>query len=494
MIANTVVGMFLLAILGAAMGPQWDPVPVSDPLTPETSVTAVGGRVPRSSYPVRTSTVDVQLDGTTVQAQLSEPIGAPEPRPGVVFVHGAGTGTFETAFVAQARALAGSGVVTLVPDKRLDTYSLRHRNYVTMADDYAASVALLRARDGVDPDRVGVYAESEGAWIAPVMAARDPGIAFVVLVSAPVVPPRQQAAFATDSYLRHTGVPAQVFRAIPRAVGMQVPGGGFEYVDFDVASYQRQMSQPVFVAYGTADASIPMVQGTEQIIRDLALAGNDRYTVRFYPGADHGLRVDKVVSQRFLDDLADWVVGLPATAGAPPRIAGAQPVQEYWVLPVRTPGWLGDGDVLLALVGGMVGLILVGPLAWGVVAVVRRVAGMEPTSSLPTGAPRRLALLGASAIATEMALVVYLVLVARLAIGYQHNAVIVQGGWLGVRLLGAATVLALVVVVDHLRARRLRRQPTARDLLGRVILWGCLIGSTGQLVLLAYWGVFQLGI
>ena len=55
------------------------------------------------------------------------------------------------------------------------------------------------------------------------MTAEDPGLAFSVLVSAPVVPPRQQAAFAVDSYLRNTDVPQAVFRAIPRAVGLRVP-------------------------------------------------------------------------------------------------------------------------------------------------------------------------------------------------------------------------------------------------------------------------------
>ena len=93
------------------------------------------------------------------------------------------------------------------------------------------------------------------------MAAQDPSIAFVVLVSSPVVPPREQAAFAVDSYLRNTGVPHGVFRAIPRAVGMSLPGGGFEYADFDVTPYQRQMRQPVFVVYGTGDASMPVIQG-----------------------------------------------------------------------------------------------------------------------------------------------------------------------------------------------------------------------------------------
>ena len=123
----------------------------------------------------------------------------------------------------------------MVPNKRLDTYTTIHRDYVAMAADYARSIDVLRGWPGVDPDRVGVYGESEGGWIVPVMTAEHPQIAFGVLVSAPVVPPRQQAAFAADMYLRNTDVPHGVFRAIPRAVGLEFPGEMFDYADFDFA-------------------------------------------------------------------------------------------------------------------------------------------------------------------------------------------------------------------------------------------------------------------
>lgn len=495
---GTVVGIILLAVLGAVMGPQWDPVPLTDPLEVQSSSTAIGGAPEPARYEVRTTVVSVQLDGAVVQAQISEPVGAPGGRPGVVFVHGAGTGKFSTAFEEQAYALAESGVVAMVPDKRLDTYTARHRDYVAMAADYARSVEVLRGWADVDPGRVGLYGESEGAWIAPVMAAQDPSLAFVALVSAPVVPPRQQAAFATDSYLRNTGVPSGVFRAIPRAVGMSLPGGGFEYADFDVAPYQRQMRQPVLVVYGTGDASMPLVQGAEQIIRDTAIAGSADYTVRYYEGASHGIRVDGVVVEEFLRDLTDWVRGLPETSGASPRIAGVQPVQAYWAAPVPTPRWLGDGDVVLATVAGGVALLAVGPfthLGTVLTRTVRRRRDLpERPDGLGAGVRGRADALRLLVVATVAALVWYLVAVARLALGYERNAWVVQGGWIGVRLLGIAAVVAGVALLD--RARRLREHGD-RVTTGRVAvveLWTSVVGAAVILVVLAYWGVYQLGI
>nr|WP_129338401.1 alpha/beta hydrolase fold domain-containing protein [Cellulomonas endophytica] len=513
----TTAALVVLAVVGSLLGPQWDPLPVRDPLEVAAVDTAItGAPVPLPRYEVERRVVEVRLDGTTVEAQITTPVGAGDDLPGVVFVHGAGTGRFAQAFTAQAEALARAGVVTMVPDKRLDTYTLRHRDYPAMAQDYARSVALLREVDAVDPARVGVYAESEGAWIAPVMAAEDPALAFVVLVSAPVVPPREQGAFAADTYLRNTGVPQQVFRAIPRAIGMSLPGGGFEYADFDVTPYQRRTTQPVLVVYGTGDASMPLVQGAQRLLADTALAGNLDVTVRYYAGATHGLRVHGEIAPVFLRDLAGWVVGLPGTAGQAPRIAGDQPVQEYLAAPVPQPRWLRDGTLLLVVVAVGVGLLLLAPLAVGVDraldplrrrrdrrAAVRAAGGPGPAGpARGQRAPQRFAPgvrdalvgLAVGTVITVAALVWYLVVVARLALDYDSNAVLVQGGWVLVRAVGVLTVLAGVLLVGRVRAVLRAGERPAAGAVRTTALVVVLAAAAVLLVTLAYWGVFQLGI
>ncbi len=520
LVASVALGSVLLAVVGAALGPGWAPAPMTETVRVESTSTAIGGAPALARHEVRTEVVQVALDGATVQARLSLPVGIEDPVPGVVFVHGAGTGRFTQAFVAQAHALAASGVAALVPDKRLDTYTTRHRDYVAMAADYARSVEVLRDRPEVDPDRVGVYAESEGGWIAPVMAADDPRLAFVTLVSAPVVPPRQQAAFATDAYLRNTQVPHGVFRAIPRAVGMSMPGGGFEYVDFDVRPYQQRMHQPVLVVYGTGDASMPIVQGALEIRSDVAAAGNAAVTVRYYDGANHGIRVHGEVVPAFLEDLAGWVLGLPATAEAAPRTAGAQPTQPYVAAPVPEPGWLRDGTVMIALVVvalaalALAGLTVVASRgAHGVAALVRHGRptpedGGEPAARTDVGAPLaaearhrfapgvalRLGVLAVTTALTVVAMVWYLLSVARLALDYERNAWVVQGGWLVVRLLGVAAVVAAVALARRSTSAREADVPVAPGVVRGVALWTVVAGCGVLLVVLAYWGVFQLGI
>src|SRR5699024_4881009 len=99
-------------------------------------------------------------------------------------------------------------------------------------------------------------------------------------------------ALATDTYLRNLGAPEQLLRAVPRLLGSEIPGGGFVYADFDPSPYQQRMDQPVLMVYGTEDVSMPVVQGPLRVIEDLAQAGNNQYTVRYFDGANHGIRID----------------------------------------------------------------------------------------------------------------------------------------------------------------------------------------------------------
>ena len=484
--AAAVVG---LGLLGAISGPGWDPVPMTETIdveTPDTSIGAAELADPVGTYEVVSSIVTVELAGAQIEARISEPVGAQGLRPGVVFVHGAGTGRYDTAFLAQAEALASAGVVTMVPNKRLDTYSSRDRDYIAMANDYLRSVMLLRGLAGVDPDLVGVYGESEGGWIVPVMAADNSAVGFVVLVASPVVPPRQQAAFAVDSYLRNIGVPVELLRSIPRFVGMEFPGGGFAYGMFDVRSFQQRMRQPVLMVYGTGDAAMPTVQGALQVVEDMTTAGNQGHTIRYYKGADHGIRVDHVLVPEFARDLSAWIQALPESADSEPRVAGAEPYQRFVAAPVERPRWFAEGDLIVAGLGGSILALLVGPILWS----IRRVRGRRG-SCLADDVRGPLVTMAAGSLLTLVALVAYLLTVANLAQNYRTNPLLVQGGWLGLRLAGIASVVAGVVLVYRiLDGRRLGALSAARTQAGRWTLASAVGGSVVLLCNLAYWGVF----
>ncbi|QGH69549.1 S9 family peptidase [Pseudactinotalea sp. HY158] len=471
----------ILGVSGALAGPRWAPTEMHRTIIPTTADVRIGGteQSPVGTYTVRVEPIRIDLGEVTVDGLLFLPEGAPAG-PGVVFMHGAGTGEPE-AFAPHGQALASAGIRVLVPAKRLDDYSTRERNYPSMAQDYLVSWRYLRERvPGVDPDRVGFYAESEGAWIAPIAAADEPDVAFLMLISAPVVPPREQAAFATANYLRNTHVPRGVFRAIPRALGAQIPGGGFEYVDFDVLPYLRQVDVPVLMAYGTDDASMPIVQGALIVIDTLAAHGNDAVTVRYFDGADHGLMIDEQLAPGFTTVLSSWTLGLPATASAPPQIAGDRPEQEYRAAAVPSPAWFASGDMLVwSIIGSF--LLVVAGLGLGAVSLVRRRS--------PAAAVGRLAVAaGLAALAVVTTFVAYIAQIATLAMNYHLDDTVVIGGWILVQLLGIfAVVVGVVSVRAAMHARRAGTYFTVTD---KVSWWATHVGSLALLLVAAYWGVF----
>ena len=503
-VGSVVVALLSLSLIGTLAGPRWTPEPMSDPLAPTTADTSIGGDATTTvpgAYDVETSTVTVtQADGERVDALLRRPVGVRGPAPGVVFLHGAGTQTIE-GFAEQAGALASAGVTTLVPSKPVEDYSLTSRDYPAMAADYGRSVDYLAGLDGVDSRRIGVYAESEGAIPAVVLTAEDARVSFLVLASAPVVRLREQMALAVDSYMRNVGVPEPMLTVIPRVLGSaDIPGGGFDYADFDSVPYLERITVPVLMLYGTADASMPLVQGPTTVWQALQRSGDDDLTVRYYAGANHGLKsgttTDGPLAPGVARDLTRWVTGLPATADAAPHVAGAAPTQAYWA---RTPDptrWYASGDLMLAGVVGGPALLAAAGLGWAV-GQLPRLRGRRGLH-LRGRVGRWSAALGLSVIASWVLYLAYILLVARLATSYSSNWLISYGGWLAAQLMALVAVVILVKLVGriwlvrghHRRGRHAGgRWLTAPSAL---VLLCVLAGAVVLLVGLAYWGLFPM--
>ena len=142
-----------------AMAPKWQVEPFTDHITLTTTNTAIQAVDPATgavlktpqegAYRTKETHITVALDGgKTVNAIVREPLDAPADRPACLFLHGSGTGKSSEAFGDVANAMASAGITTLVPDKRLDNYTMLHRDYVSSAHDYAKSLEILRKMAG----------------------------------------------------------------------------------------------------------------------------------------------------------------------------------------------------------------------------------------------------------------------------------------------------------------------------------------------------------
>lgn len=163
----------------------------------------------------------IELAGT-----LTTPPGD-GPFPGVVLVSGSGPQTRDEVvaghriFHVLADHLTRRGIAVLRYDDRGvgesggDFSAATSRDF---ASDAAAAVAFLRTRSTVDGGALGVVGHSEGGLVAPMVAAADPQLAFVVLLAGPGVDGTEILVSQTAAMQRRSGVPAAQVEANERAI------------------------------------------------------------------------------------------------------------------------------------------------------------------------------------------------------------------------------------------------------------------------------------
>jgi hypothetical protein len=110
----------------------------------------------------------------------------------VVLVHGSGPNDRDETifehkiFLVLADHLSKQGIAVLRYDKRGIAASKGDYKSATsfdFADDAQAAVNYLRTRPEIKQDKLGMIGHSEGGMIAPIVAANDPKLAFIVLMA-----------------------------------------------------------------------------------------------------------------------------------------------------------------------------------------------------------------------------------------------------------------------------------------------------------------------
>ena len=155
--------------------------------------------------------------GITLAGTLTIPRGA-GPFPAVVLITGSGAQDRDESmmghrpFLVLADYLTRHGVAVLRSDDRGVGQSggnFAAANTLDFATDAEAAVAYLRTRREVDQKKVGLVGHSEGGIIAPLVAGRDPAVAFIVLMAGSGVPGDEIIAEQGVLMLRASGVGAE---------------------------------------------------------------------------------------------------------------------------------------------------------------------------------------------------------------------------------------------------------------------------------------------
>jgi pimeloyl-ACP methyl ester carboxylesterase len=296
------------------------------------------------------SSNEINFINTKAQIQFAGTMTVPQgkgPFPAVVLVHGSGRNTRDEellghkVFLVLADHLSKQGIAVLRYDKRGVAGSKGDYNAATsfdFADDAQAAVEYLRTRSDVDQKKIGMVGHSEGGIIAPIVAARDPKLGFIVLMAGPGIRgdallleqsklisrangeseeeieadaklSLQQFAIMTadvddasiTARLKVLMEQAEATGAIPKGAGavqletLNKPWYR-AFVKYDPAVALKKVNQPVLAVNGELDLQVPAKLNLDGI--RAALKHNKKLTVQELPKINHAFQTATTGSPR----------------------------------------------------------------------------------------------------------------------------------------------------------------------------------------------------
>jgi fermentation-respiration switch protein FrsA (DUF1100 family) len=325
--------------------------------------------VPPFPYRSEDLTYTNSLQHDTLAATLTIPPGK-GPFPAVLLITGSGpqdrdeTLLGHKPFLVLSDYLTRHGIVVLRADDRGIAKSTGDFATATTADfatDVEAGIALLKSRPEVDPHRIGLIGHSEGAIIAPMVAARNRDVGFIVMLAGSSVPgdqliveqlrlitiasgvspeTAQQSADAERKILTlietekdHAALERQLHAQLddkmsPPAVDAQIKAltspWYLYFLTYDPAPALRQLRIPVLALAGSKDLQVPPQQNLPGIRAALSENKNAHVEIDELPGLNHLFQtattgspseyanIEETIAPVALEKIASWIVSLPS--------------------------------------------------------------------------------------------------------------------------------------------------------------------------------------
>jgi hypothetical protein len=217
-----------------------------------------------------------------------------------------------------------------------------------------AAIEYLKTRHEIDPHKIGLVGHSEGGAIAPMVAARNKYVAFIVLTAGPGVPGDQTIVAQVVAGAEAAGIPheqalqagvqqrelldlvmtgkddAVLKRKLSELAGPQADAAYREmtspwyryFLAYDPATALRRVSCPVLAIDGDKDTEVPARLNLAAIRRALEEGGNKRFETVELPGLNHLFQtartgalseysqIEETISPSALDKIGTWIAGI----------------------------------------------------------------------------------------------------------------------------------------------------------------------------------------
>ena len=329
---------------------------------------------PAQPYPYRAE--DLKYPNPAAGIELAGTLTIPAgkgPFPAVVLITGSGQQDRDESlmghkpFLVLSDYLTRKGIAVLRSDDRGFGGSGGDFAASTTADfatDVESAVAYLKTRPEVDPHRIGLAGHSEGGVIAPMVAARNRDVAFIVMMAGTGVPGdqiivAQVAAGGEAAGMSHDAavaagvkqrrildlveqekdeavlkqklkdelqqVPAQQFDTVYR----QLTSPWYRYfLAYDPAPALRKVACPVLAINGEKDTQVPPGLNLPAIRKALQDGGNRYFEVVEMPGLNHLFQhartgavseygqIEETFAPEAMEKIASWINGLSSASGS----------------------------------------------------------------------------------------------------------------------------------------------------------------------------------
>jgi pimeloyl-ACP methyl ester carboxylesterase len=216
------------------------------------------------------------------------------PFPAAVVIHGSGPSRRDNGwYLTLAKHFQAGGIAVLLPDKRGSEKSegdWRISSFEDLATDTLAAIEHLRAQETVPLSGIGVIGMSQGGWIAPLVAAQDDDLAFLVSMVGSVVTPREQLLYEENYNLRELGFLPGISNMLAYVGSANVrylaqPDLYKLIVDYDPLPYWSNISTDSLALFGADDTNVP----SDESARRLMSLSNPRIRVNVYDDSGHAL-------------------------------------------------------------------------------------------------------------------------------------------------------------------------------------------------------------